>query len=449
MSQINTHSPTDPTQFYDVTRLNLPSNWRVHLANPEPVEPLKDPQASVAAALLDPLHSPPLKELIGPGDNVCIVFTHPILECPEHILVPALLRELEAAGVHDQDITLLCGSGLHGRTSYEQKIARLGADVVERYRVVDHDVSEVIHVGQWQNIPLTVNRCILEADLVIATGVVAPHPYAGYSGGIETVAIGCAGDATIEAVHAPRFIHDPRVRPGQVKDNPFQQMMGAVARRVALRFIVNAILDPAGQIVDVQAGDPFLVHQYLVFSASSLYNCPVSQTYDVVIAGLSPSHDTNLYQAVLGALFVGLAPDAAVRPGGVIILPASIPEAVGQATNAQNFYSALQGVRSLDALITELLERGYRPGEARAFQLAQLLERNEVIVVGSEFPAIVKACHLQETPDMERAIDLTRWLLGDELDVLIIPHALHTLPVPPPPDPDEWIQFSLADRLTW
>jgi nickel-dependent lactate racemase len=449
MAQFNAHSPIDPVRPVDDLRFHFPSHWRVDVADPGPVEPLEDPVASIAAALSAPLHSPLLAELVGPGDHVCIAFTHPDVACPEHLIVPAVLRELASAGVHDEDITLLCASGLYGRASHEQKAEQLGVDVTERYRVVDHDVGEVIHLGQWQNVPLTVNRCALEADLVIATGVVAPNLYAGYSGGAETVAIGCAGDTTIEAIHAPRFIYNPQVRPGQVRGNLFQDVVAESAKRAGLRFIVNVIVDSDGQVVDVQAGDPHMVYQYLVFAAANLYNSHVSQTYDVVVAGLGSPHDTNIYQAVLGALFVGMSPNSALRTGGVILLPARIPEAVGQGVNAQNFYNALQGVRSLDALITELLERGYRPGEARAFQLARLLELNEVIVVGSEFPSIVKACHLQEATDMDAAVDLTRWLLGDELDVLIIPHALHMLPVSTLPDFGGHIGVTLSDEQIW
>lgn len=446
MDQFQAFNPVDSVPCCDPLGFGFPSHWRVDVADPEPVEPLTDPRASISTALANPLQSPLLRELAAPGDQVCIAFTDPSLACPEYLLVPALLRELEMSGVHDQDITLLCASGLHGRTSYEQRVARLGTEVGERYRVVDHDAGEVIHLGQWQDVPLTVNRTLLEADLVVATGVVAPHLYAGYSGGADTIAVGCAGDATIEAIHAPRFIYHSHVRPGQVQDNPFQEVLRSIAQRVGLRFVLNVILDPSGRVVDVEAGDPFLVHQHLILSASSMYNVPFPHDYDVVVSGLDPPHDASLYQAILGALFVGMAPAAGVRPGGVILLPARTPEAVGQGINAQNFYNALQGVRNLDTLITELLERGYRPGEARAFQLARMLEQNKVIVVGSEFPAIVKACHLHEAANMEEAADLIRWLVGDDLDVLIIPHALHTLPVPRAPHLDGWLGVTLADE---
>jgi nickel-dependent lactate racemase len=449
MSHLNARTPSDPVLPRTTARFDLPTQWHVDVADPELVEPLKDPHASVAAALADPLHSPPLRELAGRGDQVCITFTPPESPCPEHLLVPALLSELELAGVQDRDITLLCASGLRGRTSQDEKVARLGAEVVDRYRVVDHDLGEVVHVGQWQGVPLTVSRCTLEADLVIATGLVAPHLYAGYSGGAETVAIGCAGEATIEAVHSPSFIYHPQVRPGQVRGNPFQEVVQSIADRARVRFILDVVMGPDGQLVDVQAGEPFVAHQYLVFSASNLFNSLVPRVYDVVLAGLDAPSGTSLYQAILGALFVGMAPSPVVRPGGVILLPAPTPEAVGQGVNSQNFFSALQGVRSLDALIDELLERGYRPGEARAFQLARLLEQNEVVVIGSEFPAMVKACHLHAAADIEEAVDLTRWLLGDDLDALVISHALHTLPVPPTAEPDDWLAVPLAGRQTW
>ncbi len=434
----------------DIHILDLPANWRVDIADSPPIAPLSDPQVAVTTALSAPLHAPPLREIVRPGDQVCIAFTPPAAPCPEHILAPAILRELEAAGVDDPDVNLLCASGLHGRTSHDDKVVRLGEDIVERYRVIDHDVGEVVHLGQWQGIPLTINRHALEADLLISTGVVAPHLYAGYSGGAETLAVGCAGDATIEAIHAPRFLYHSLVRPGQVRGNPFQDVIQTLAQRAELRFIVNAILDPSGQIVDVQAGDFFYVHQYLVFAASNLYNKLVAQDYDVVIAGITPAFDSSLYQAVLGPLLVGLAPNSALRPGGVIILPARTPEAIGQESNAQNFFNALQGVRSVESLIPELLERGYRPGEARAFQLARLLEQHQVIVVGSEFPALVRACHMHEAPDMQAAIELTEWLLGSDLDVLIVPHALHTLPVPATFDSwNERVDLSIDHIRPW
>ena len=47
--------------------------------------------------------------------------------------------ELEAAGVRDEAIILLCGIGMHRPSTQAEKIAKLGAEVAARYRVIDNE----------------------------------------------------------------------------------------------------------------------------------------------------------------------------------------------------------------------------------------------------------------------------------------------------------------------
>ena len=114
MRQLDVCSPIKPTRLDDAPPYDFPADWHIDVAKVETVRPLPAPQVSVAEALLNPLHSLRLDELVGPGDQVCIAFTLPSIACPDHILVPALLHELEAAGVYDEDILLLCASNSHG-----------------------------------------------------------------------------------------------------------------------------------------------------------------------------------------------------------------------------------------------------------------------------------------------------------------------------------------------
>ena len=72
---------------------------------------------------------------------------------------------------------------------------------------------------------VSVNRVLWESDLIIATGVVEPHQYAGYSGGGKTVVIGCGSEETIGLTHGPQFLDHPGVRLGQIEGNPFQQFV--------------------------------------------------------------------------------------------------------------------------------------------------------------------------------------------------------------------------------
>ena len=185
----------------------------------QPAQPLRDIPAAIQEALDHPIGTPPLREIARPGDRVCIVFTDITRASPDHLLVPALLAELEQAGVRDEDITLLCGIGMHRPSTQEEKITKLGADIVARYRVIDNEPQNpaaLVDLGITPGgVPVLLHRAAVEADLLIATGIVEPHQYAGYSGGRKTVAVGAAGEALIAHTHGPAFVDHPGTRLGQ------------------------------------------------------------------------------------------------------------------------------------------------------------------------------------------------------------------------------------------
>jgi len=410
----------------------LPPGVRGLTIQPRPVEPLADVEASVAAALAEPVGSPPLRELARPGDRACIVFTDATRAVPDHLLVPALLRELEAAGVRDEDVTLLCGVGMHRPSTPQEKAQKLGSEVVARYRVVDHmpsDPALLADLGTWDGVPLLVNRPAAEADLLIATGVVEPHQFAGYSGGRKTVAIGAGGEATIAGTHGPAMLDHLGTRLGQIEGNPFHRAITESARRAGMRFILNVVQDGAHRVVALRAGQPQAAFAELVEIARSVSEVPVAQQYDLVVAGVDPPKDVNLYQATRAASYLWFASRPVVRPGGVIIVPARCPEGVGQGVGEHRFHWLLSNTDDLHSLIAHLREKGYPPGGQRAYILAQVLAGCQVIVVGAEDLAIVRQCHMTPAATMEEALGLAQARLGRELEALIVPHALLTLPV--------------------
>ena len=237
-----------------------------------------------------------------------------------------MLAELEAAGVRDEDITLLCGIGLHRPSTLEEKIAKLGEAVVERYRVIDNEPlnpSALVDLGTTESgIPLSVHKAAYEADLLIATGIVEPHQYAGYSGGRKTLAVGAAGEAMIAYTHGPQMVDHPGTRLGRIEGNPFHEAVSEAARRAGLRFIVNVVQDDQKRVVHVGAGEPEATFQELVAFARTLYEVPVPQQYDVAVAGVGYPKDANLYQASRAASYLFFAPTPVVKPGGFFIIPA-------------------------------------------------------------------------------------------------------------------------------
>ncbi|HEU0113584.1 MAG TPA: lactate racemase domain-containing protein, partial [Thermomicrobiales bacterium] len=168
----------------------LPPGMTGRVVASNDLPPLADPAAAAYAAVAQPVAGPRLRDLARDARTVCIAVTDATRACPDHLLAPPLVEELRAAGVPDDGITFLVAVGAHRPSTDAEKRAKLGAAIVDRYRVVDHDASDdaalVAVMDGPGGIPFRINRALVEADLALATGVVEPHQYAGYSGGAKT-----------------------------------------------------------------------------------------------------------------------------------------------------------------------------------------------------------------------------------------------------------------------
>ncbi len=414
-------------------RFSLPDGMRAAQAVSKPVPPIEDESAAVAEALARPVGSPPLKDIARAGAKVCLVFTDSTRSCPDDVLVPPVLAELNAAGVRDADITLLCGTGMHRPSTREEKVAKLGAGIVSRYRVIDNEPQNpaaLVDLGTTAGgVPVSVHRGVIEADLVIATGIVEPHQYAGYSGGPKTLAVGAAGEDLIAYSHGPAFVDHPGTRLGRIELNPFHEAITEAARRAGLRFILNVVLDDEKRILRVTAGDPDAAFRDLVEFARSVYEVPVPQQYDIAIGGVGFPKDCNLYQASRAASYLFFAPTCVVRDGGCFIIPARCEEGAGSGVGEQRFLAAMRDAPDVAHILADARRDGYPPGQQRAFVMAKVLEKSRVIVVGSECPDLVTACKMTPAATMDEAVRLAGARPGVSRDVLIVPHAMLTLPV--------------------
>jgi len=411
----------------------LPSGMVATVAISQPVAALRDVPAAVAATLARPIASPPLHELARPGDRVCIVFTDSTRASPDHLMVPALLAELAVAGVRDEDITLLCGIGMHRPSTPAEKAAKLGRDIAERYHVIDSEPTNpaaLVDLGVTAGgMPVQLHHAVAEADLLLATGIVEPHQYAGYSGGGKTVAVGAAGEALIAHSHAPAYIDHPATRLGRIEGNPFHEAIREAARRANLRFVINVVLSDDRQVLEVAAGAPEPTFYQLVDFARSVYEVPIPHPYDIAVGGVGHPKDRNLYQASRAATYLYLAPVPVVRPGGFIIVPAPCEEGAGEGVGEQRFLAAMRDGHDVQSILDDARRHGYPPGQQRAFMLAKVLEQASVVIVGSQCPELVAACKMIPAATMEEALELARQKLGDACQMLVVPHALLTLPV--------------------
>jgi nickel-dependent lactate racemase len=154
--------------------------------------PITDLPGAAVGALRRPRGSPSLAQLAReaiaarPDATAVIAVTDLTRACPDDVLVPPLLDELNAGGIPDGRITVIVAVGLHRATTDAEKREKLGR-VVDRVRVVDsdgRDPAALVDLGPIPpyGVPGSTQRIVKDADLVIATGIVEPHQYAGYSG---------------------------------------------------------------------------------------------------------------------------------------------------------------------------------------------------------------------------------------------------------------------------
>jgi nickel-dependent lactate racemase len=393
---------------------------------------LDNPLEAARAAVDTPLGTRPLRELAIGKQRVVMAVTDATRLCPDDVIVPPMLEEIAAAGVPREAVTILVAVGTHRASTHHERIAKLGQNIVERYNIVDHDafdIANLVAVAESpEGIPFTVNRLIAEADLVLATGRVEPHQYAGYSGGGKTIAIGCAGEAIITYTHGPAMLDREGVRLGQLAGNPFQEAVRRVARRAAVAFVGNVVLDDDGRLVEIAYGDPGAVQDHLAVKARALYEVEVPYQHDIAVAGIGAPKDVNLYQASRAASYLQYAPTPVVRDGGVIILPATCPEGPGEGVGERQFGETMRNERP-SAIIERVRSEGVRPGEQRAYIMAHVLERVRVIVAGAVAPASIADMGFDLAPDLPTAIEMAVDHVGQPAQAIVVPHALLTLPI--------------------
>ena len=146
-----------------------------------------DETALLRTALRQPVAGPPLREIVRPGQTVAISMCDGTRPQPRHLMVPAVLDELDGI-IDPDDVVLLVATGTH-RGNSEEELREMLGEAFDRVRVVNHDArddSSLVWLGRHgRDVPVLLNRHWVEADVRITTGFVEPHFFAGFSGGPE------------------------------------------------------------------------------------------------------------------------------------------------------------------------------------------------------------------------------------------------------------------------
>jgi nickel-dependent lactate racemase len=405
--------------------VSLPDEWQVELLTPQQLPTLPDPPAAVDQALERPLGEQHLSDWAGVR-SAAIAINDKTRPVPHHILLPPLLRRLEALGLPPDAIRVLIATGAHPPMGREEFSQILPPDIIERYPVVSHsakDRDNLAYLGtSGRGTPIWINRGFIQADLRVVVGNIEPHQFVGFSGGVKSAAIGLAGVETIAHNHA--MMRDSRARLARFEDNPTRQDVEEIGRRIGVHFALNAVVNEAKQMVAVLAGEPGLVMRAGMPLVRDLYQRLVSVPFDLVLAspGGHPK-DIDLYQAQKALAHAALV----TKEGGAIILAAACPEGAG----SQSYQAWMEDTPSYQAVFERFEREGFRIGPHKAYLIARDAARLRVVLVSAMAPELVRRLLLTPARSLGEALSLARAAQGPTrpLRVGVMPWANATIPI--------------------
>jgi nickel-dependent lactate racemase len=356
--------------------VRIPARNLLGIIEPKRVAGVADVKAEVERALKEPIGSERLSEIAQPQHKVAIVVDDFTRKTPSHAMLPPVLAELNAAGVKDENFTVIFGCGTHRAVKPEEAVRLLSEEVFNRVKTVSHNckAEDLVFVGKTKHRNnVRVNRVFAEADVKVLIGDVGFHYYAGYGGGRKSVLPAVSGEETIHHNHG--MLLEANARTGVLEGNPVHEDMTEAARLAKVDFILNVVTNSKGEIVKAFAGDleqAFLEATKLV---DDMDRVTVDRRADIVVVspGGYPA-DINLYQAYK-ALDNALE---VVKRGGTIIMVAECPEGHGN----QVFYDWMTRLDDLKKVEREV-KHHFELGGHKAYYLLKALKNHQVILVSS------------------------------------------------------------------
>jgi nickel-dependent lactate racemase len=397
----------------------------------EPVhhEAAPDQSGVLTAALRDPVAGPPLRERVSPGQSVAISVCDGTRPQPRHLMVPAVLAELD--GIVDlDDVVILVATGTHRGNTESELRQMLGDEVVDHVRIVNHDArdrGQLAWMGTFGNeVPVWLNREWAQADVRITTGFVEPHFFAGFSGGPKLVAPGLAALETVLVLHDAARIGSPRATWGITNGNPVHDDIRAIAEATGVTFALDVVLNRDKDIVAAFGGDLPAMHAAATAAAKRMAMRPVPAPFDVVVTTNSGFPlDQNLYQAVKGMS----AAYQVVRPGGTIVCAAECRDGFpDHGSYRQVLASAPSPRHLLDGIVAR--SAGETVPDQWQVQIQARIQCDSQVVMHTSYLSDddLASAHLRQTGDISETVSQALAAAGPDARLCVLPEGPQTIP---------------------
>ncbi len=403
---------------------DIPSD-HVTVIEPRFVEGLTDEAQAFREAVRRPIGSAPLREIVKAEDRVAVVIPDSTRPLPSDRLLPWLFEEL--GHVPTERFVIINGTGSHRENTSAELEAMVGAEVLSRYRIVNHDSHDpdtMVEVGESADgQAVLMNREYVEADRRIVLGFIEPHFMAGFSGGYKGIYPAVGDIASILRYHDAKTIGHPRSTWGILEGNPTQEIIRHNGSLVPLDFCLNVTLNRDRRVTRFFCGHPIEAHlEGCAFSKrTAMVAC--ERPFPVVVTTNSGFPlDQNLYQTVKGMS----AASQIVAQDGYIATASRCNDGFPE---HGNFRKLLFDHDSPRALLDTIEAPGFSMYDQWEAQLLAIIQLKARVGLQSELPPDeVQRAHIEPLQDVGAAVGRELARVGADAPVAVLPEGPQTIP---------------------
>ena len=385
-------------------------------------QPLTDIQ--IGEALDTPISSPPLDEICSASDSVLIVVSDATRATASAQIVNLLIRRLIQYGVSPDNLAIIFATGIHRPVSDSEKAELLTPFIAQRIRILDHnadDPTRMLTLGETeQGTPVELNRALTDYSVVITTGAVGFHYFAGFTGGRKSICPGLASTKTIQATHMLAFDFElgrrrTDVETAKLAGNLVHEECERIAAFVAPTFNITAEVDDLGRAVTLHCGHWRESHRHACAAYLRSHSIPIAQRREVVIASCGGfPFDINLIQAHKALDMAAKA----CRENGTIVLLAECDDGLGR----PDFLKWFSEPDS--SSLAQRLAEGYEVNGQTAWALLSKAERYQVHLISKLPDNDVRLMRMIPSRSIEEALPA-----ASQCDGYIMPRGAAVLPL--------------------
>ncbi|MDP9365509.1 MAG: nickel-dependent lactate racemase, partial [Chloroflexota bacterium] len=343
---------------------------------------------------------------------------------PTDRLLPWIFAEL--AHVPAANVVVINGTGSHRANTPDELRAMVGAEVLKRYRVVNHDAHDagtLATAGSTSDgLPVAMARDYVEADRRIVLGFIEPHFMAGFSGGYKGVFPAVADIASIMHYHRAAAIGHPKSTWGVLDGNPTQEQIRWNGALLPVDFLVNVTVNRKRQITGYFCGEVMAAHAAGCAFAKETAMVACEHPFPIVVTtNAGYPLDQNLYQAVKGMH----AAMQVVQQDGLILAASRCNDGF---PDHGNFKRLLFDYPSPRALLDAITAPGFSVYDQWEAQLLAIVALRARVGLTSELDAAeVRRAHLEPVADVGRRLADELEASGD-VPIAVLPEGPMTIP---------------------